>query len=314
MLQEELILIHEDVKLVELLQIENMKKFLTVAGRKRSRWGWFLRAVDGINLKIAQGEVLGLVGNPYSGVNIVGLSIMRSFFLTLGRILFQGENLGEKSKTEMEEIQKRGIFMMFSSFQYPFRPPLVEDPGHPLEMNLPLSSVTLEKIATYDPRLLVADTSISPNSNVREKILSTMKKRKKETKTSALLITQDLGAVQRTCDRIAVMYAGKIVEHAKVQTFLHKPLHPYSQSWMVYEMFMDFSDVQKLPNALFSELKITLSYSTRPTLADMAIDLTRPPPGCHFHTRCPYAEEICRKEEPPLEDVGDGRFVACHLR
>ena len=298
--------------MAELLQVENLVKWFVVAGRKRSHWRSFVRAADGVDLKIAQGEALGLIGNPYSGVNILGLSIMKSFFLTAGKILFQGEDLAEKSESEMGEIRKRGIFLMFSSFQYPFRPPLIVDPGHPLEMNLPLSSGTLERVATYDPRLLIADTSISPNSDVRKKILSIIKRRKEERKTSALLITQDLGSIRRTCDRIAVMYAGKIVEYANVQTFLHKLLHPYSQSWLIYEMFMEFSDVQKLPITLTRALKVTLSLSTR-AHADMAIDLTNPPTGCRFHTRCPYAMEICLKKEPALIDVGDEHFVACHF-
>lgn len=168
------------LELVELLRIENLRKWFPVAGRKRSHWHSFLHAVDGVDLKIAQGETVGLVGNPYSGVNVIELLIIRSFFMTTGNILFQGEDLAEKSESEMGEIRKRGIFLVFSSFQYPFRPPLIVDPGHPLEMNLPLSSRTLEKIAAYDPRLLIADTSISPHSEVREKILAIIKKRKKE--------------------------------------------------------------------------------------------------------------------------------------
>lgn len=299
--------------MVDLLNIQSLKKWFVVSGYRRggrlfgdSR---YVRAVDGVDLKIAQGEAVGLIGNPYSGTSIVGLSIMRSFSITYGKILFQGETLEDKNESEMKEIRKRGIFLMFSSFRYPFRQPLIMDPGHPLKMNLLLSPKTLERIAVYDPRLLIADTSISPSHDVREGILSVMKKCKEERKASVLLITQDLGSIARTCDRIVVMYAGKIIEHTKLQSFMREPLHPYSKSWLIYETFLEFSEVRKIPVNLAEAIGTVLPRRSK----GVAIDLTWPPSGCRFHTRCTYCMDICSKKEPALIDAGNEHFLACHL-
>ena len=110
------------------------------------------------------------------------------------------------------------------------------------------------------------------------------------------MITHDLGVVAETCDRVAVMYAGLIVEQGPVQKIFSDPLHPYTEGLL-----------SSLPGqqAVGDELR---------TIDGLVPDLIHPPAGCRFHPRCPLVEDICRKEIPELLDNGSGRAVACHLR
>jgi peptide/nickel transport system ATP-binding protein len=131
---------------------------------------------------------------------------------------------------------------------------------------------------------------------IQAQILSLMLQLKEETGTAIIMITHDLGVVAETCDQVAVMYAGLIVERGPVQAIFNEPLHPYTEG-----LLASLPGHQKAGD----ELR---------TVEGLVPDLIHPPSGCRFHPRCPIAQEVCQREVPELLEKGDGRAVACHFR
>lgn len=307
--------------MVELLEIQNLHKYFAIRGRWPSwpapSYSIYLRAVDAIySLKLAKGEFLGLMGNPYSGASIVPMIMTGAILPTAGQILFQGKRMFD-GEHEIEEIRE-DIFLMCSYFQYPFRPPFVLS-RHPLEMSLPLGEEKIKIIDEHNPKLLVADTSSPPSYSIKEEVLSVLMEKKKQRRYSCLLVTQDLGSIVRVCDRIAIMYAGKIVEYAETEEILKNPLHPYLKWALLYETLMEYTSIKSLERALGMNIAVFLTNSFRARAAqlrDMTVNLINPPTACRFHPRCPFAMDVCRLKEPVLVDVGreQAHFVACwHL-
>jgi peptide/nickel transport system ATP-binding protein len=131
---------------------------------------------------------------------------------------------------------------------------------------------------------------------IQAQILTLMLKLKNETRTAVVLITHDLGVVSEVCDRVAIMYAGLIVEEAPVQEIFKEPLHPYTRGL-----------IAAIPGRGRPGEELA-------TIAGSVPDLVQPPDGCRFHPRCPLREPVCQRHTPPLETRGDGRRVACHLK
>jgi len=146
------------------------------------------------------------------------------------------------------------------------------------------------------PMLLIADEPTTAlDVTIQAQILKLMRDLQKETGTSILLITHNLGVVAETCDRVGVMYAGVMAEIGPVRTIFKEPLHPYTQGMM-----------NSLP-------KLTTEVGRLEAITGNVPNLVRPPPGCRFHPRCPYAMDICRKEKPPIVEVKPDHFTACYL-
>jgi oligopeptide/dipeptide ABC transporter ATP-binding protein len=146
------------------------------------------------------------------------------------------------------------------------------------------------------PKLLIADEPTTAlDVTVQAQILELIRTLKKEMKTAVLLITHDLGVVAEHCERVAVMYAGKIVEKAGVLSLFARPLHPYTRALL-----------GALPRAESKKQRLEVIPGTVP-------DLLSPPPGCRFHPRCQRRIALCFAEEPPLREVEKGHEVACHL-
>ncbi|ACS33375.1 ABC transporter ATP-binding protein [Thermococcus gammatolerans] len=147
-----------------------------------------------------------------------------------------------------------------------------------------------------DPKILIADEPTTAlDVTVQAQILDLMNKLKKEYNTTVILITHNMGVVAEMADRVAVMYAGKIVEIGSVDQIFKNPLHPYTKGLL-----------RAVPNPLAKIERLEAIPGTVP-------NLITPPKGCRFHPRCPYATEICRKEVPKLKEIEPGHFVACHL-
>jgi peptide/nickel transport system ATP-binding protein len=148
-----------------------------------------------------------------------------------------------------------------------------------------------------NPELLIADEpGTALDVIVQAQVLSVMEELRKKLNLSVMLITHDLSIIADTCDKAAIMYAGKIVEHADVSDIFEEPLHPYTKGL-----------IHAFPNIKSAKTKISSIPGTPP-------DLLNPPSGCRFHPRCAYAKIICRKQEPPLRKMkGEEHFVACYL-
>ncbi|RLE77407.1 MAG: ABC transporter ATP-binding protein, partial [Thermoprotei archaeon] len=143
------------------------------------------------------------------------------------------------------------------------------------------------------PKLLIADEPTTAlDVIVQDQILDLLKELRNRQKTSILFITHDLSVVADIADKVIIMYAGKIMEIGSVEQIYYSTLHPYTQGLL--------KSIPKIGNS--GDLY---------TIPGNPPDMLNPPPGCRFHPRCPFAEEKCRKEEPPLIEVSEGHYVAC---
>ncbi len=196
---------------------------------------------------------------------------------------------------DQTEARKRAM-EMFSLVRLPDPNGLLRKYPHELSGGQ-LQRVMIAMALSCQPELLIADEPTTAlDVTIQAQILTLMLGLKEKTRTAIMLITHDLGVVAEICDRVAIMYAGRIVEEASVNDVFHRPLHPYTEGLM--------ASIPGRGNR-GEDLK---------TIRGMVPNLTHLPAGCHFHPRCPLAEGICRQESPVLNERQDGHKVSCHLR
>ena len=316
-----------------LLSIRNLKThFHTEEG--------IVEALDGVNLDIMRGETLGLVGETGCGKSVTALSVMRLIpsppgKIIAGEILFEGENLLDKSPEEMRQIRGRKISMIFQDPTTSLNPVytigdqvgeairLHHDTNKALTWERMVEALKLVRIADAEeratnyphqfsggmrqrvmiammlscwPALLIADEpTTSLDVTIQAQVLLLMEELQRELNMSILLITHNLGVVAETCDRVGVMYSGNVIELADVETLFEAPKHPYTQGLL--------GSVPR-PDRDLEDLAI---------IPGSVPSLINPPPGCRFHPRCSYAKEICRHEKPKELMVEKAHMVACHL-
>lgn len=297
-------------------------------------------AVDGVNLYIKRGETLGVVGESGCGKSVTSLSIMRLIptppgKIVEGEILFEGQDLVKKSEAEMRKIRGNDISMIFQEPMTSLNPvytigdqiaeaiqlhqglnrkdaidkaiemlrlvgiPLperrVKEYPHQLSGGM-RQRVMIAMALSCNPKLLIADEPTTAlDVTIQAQILELMKKLKRDLGMAIMLITHDLGVVAEMCERVVVMYGGKVVEEGDVVSIFKNPLHPYTEGLLRSVPRMD-EDVEKLH-----------------VIEGVVPNPLHLPKGCRFHPRCPYAVDRCKEEQPQLEQVAPGRFVACIL-
>jgi peptide/nickel transport system ATP-binding protein len=314
-----------------LLQIKDLEvRYATRAG--------LVKAVDKVSLEVQSGETLGLVGESGCGKSTLGFSILRLIRppgeIVGGHIVFDGEDLLQKTEQEMIQIRGKRLAMIFQDPMTCLNPlqriddhftetvrvhekdvsvkeahqraaALVDKLGiiasrltdYPHQLSGGMRQRIMIGLAlVLNSDLIIADEpTTSLDVIVEAQILELMRELKASFHLAMILITHNMGIVAELADRIAVMYAGKLVEVAKAVELYDKPLHPYTQGLL-----------KSIPN-------ISLEAQKLETMPGSPPDLIEPPPGCRFHPRCPHVMEKCSRVEPPMTEVENGHRAACWL-
>ena len=314
-----------------LLEAKDIKKYFPVKKKWFTRGPRkTVKAVDGISLQIFRGEALGLIGESGCGKSTFSRVVMHLIPPTEGQVFYNGKPVTGKDIMEF----RRRVQMVFQDPYSSLDPrmnvrDIIEEPLR-VHTNLSaegklavvkkvleqieLPAETLEKyphefsggqrqrigiarVLVTDPELLVCDEPVSAlDVSIQASILNLFKQMQRERGLSYLFISHDLSVVKHLCDRIAVMYLGRIVELAEKKELFANTLHPYTQALM--------SAIPAIRAANRGK-KIRLQGEP-PSPID-------PPSGCAFHVRCPYAEKICAEQVPSLRDMGGGHMAACHF-
>ena len=315
------------------LEVEGLKKYFPVRRGLLKRTRAEIRAVDGVSFALEPGETLCLVGESGSGKSTVARLVLRLIEPTEGSVRLDGHDITRLGREEMRPWRKR----MQIVFQDPYaslnpRMTAGQIVAEPLE-NYPDASgprhaervarlfervglrpdtvgnypfefsggqrqrLGLARALALNPSLIVADEPVSAlDVSVQAQVLNLMMDLQEDLKLVYLFISHDLGVVEHIGHRVAVMYLGRIVEIAGKEELFARPLHPYTRALLA---------AAPIPDPRAKKERIVLEGDVPSAIA--------PPSGCHFHTRCPFAFERCRKEEPVLRDAGGGRRFSCHL-
>lgn len=315
------------------LEVEGLKKYFPLRRGLLKRTRAEVRAVDGVSFALKPGETLCLVGESGSGKSTVGRLVLRLIDPTEGSVRLDGHDITRLGREEMRPWRKR----MQIVFQDPYaslnpRMTAGRIVAEPLE-NYPDGSgakhaervarlfervglradtvgkypfefsggqrqrIGLARALALNPSLIVADEPVSAlDVSVQAQVLNLMMDLQEDLKLAYLFISHDLGVVEHIGHRVAVMYLGRIVEIAGKEELFARPLHPYTRALLA---------AAPVPNPRARKERIVLEGDVPSPIA--------PPPGCHFHTRCPFAFQRCRTEEPVLRDGGGGRRFSCHL-
>ncbi len=320
--------------MTEVLRVEGLKKHFPVRRGVLQRVAGQIKAVDGVSFAIQAGETLCLVGESGCGKSTVGKTILRLQEPTGGQIWLGGTEVTTLDEQAMH-VHRRQVQMVFQDPYSSLNPRmrvgqivaeplenygLADDGNRDRQVAQLLEKVGLRPDAmqrfpfefsggqrqrlgiaralALNPRLIVADEPVSAlDVSVQAQVLNLLMDLQEEFGLAYLFVSHDLGVVEHIGHRIAVMYLGRIVELSTRDRIFGHPLHPYTEALMAAAPIA-------APRARRERLVIE---------GDVPSPMN-PPPGCHFHTRCPYAEARCRVDDPPLQEVAPGHVVACHFR
>ncbi len=310
-----------------LLEVKNLKKYFDTPNGK-------LHAVDDVSFAIKRGKTLGIVGESGCGKSTTGRVILRLLEATDGEIMYEGKNIRNLGKEEMRALRKE----MQIIFQDPFssldpRMTVSEIIEEPIKLNkiitdktkrfervlelMDLVGLSRRLINTYpheldggrrqrigiaralalNTKFIVCDEPVSAlDVSIQAQILNLMNELQQKLGLTYIFITHDLSVVNHFSDDIAVMYLGKLIEKAPAEMLFDNPIHPYTQALL--------SAIPRPSLDRKMEKIILKGEITSPI---------NPEPVCRFANRCNYAQDICRSQEPQLEEVAPGHFVSCHL-
>ncbi len=316
------------------LEVSGLKKHFAIKKGILRRTTGHVFAVDGVSFSIGHGETLGLVGESGCGKSTVGRTILRLIEPTDGSIKLAGADITRLNKAALRPHRRQ----MQIIFQDPYssldpRMSAGDIVGEPLRVhriargndkrarvaalfdrvglrkahmdNYPhqfsggqRQRIGIARALALRPKLIIADEPVSAlDVSIQAQVLNLMMDLQGELGLTYLFISHNLAVVEHISHRIAVMYLGRIVEYTDKKTLFTQPLHPYTESLLLAVPVPD--------PAIKREKRVLQGDVPSPV---------KPPSGCHFHTRCPYAVERCKVESPALREVRPDHLVACHLR
>lgn len=317
-----------------ILEVKGLKKYFPI--NTKDNKGLFVKAIDGIDFYIREGETLGLVGESGSGKSTTAYNVIGMYGSTEGEMYYKGKDITKKASERSLDLKKE-IQIVF------------QDPGTTLNpqrsvrsiLSLPLKIHGLDDKKNLDkqiidllkvvelpaeyihkypsalaggerqmlaiaramatkPSLVILDEPTSSlDVSVQAKIINMLLRLQKANNLSYLFITHDMSLMRNTADRIAIMYLGKISEIAPTELFFKEPKHPYTQ--MLLSAIPVVSEEEE-------KLKIAKIKSVGEIPSPVNV-----PKGCSFNTRCPYSKEICFEIDPEMKEVNDEHFVRCHF-
>ena len=320
-----------------LLKIDNLKMhFPIMCGVIFQRQVGAIKAVDGLNFSMFKGETLGLVGESGCGKSTTGRAILQLYRPTDGNVVFEGKDLTKTSGEELRKMRRR-MQMIFQDPYASLNPRMTVGSiiSEPLEVHGIGSNrkerqervqdllkrvnlnpyfvnryphefsggqrqrIGIARALAVNPAFIVCDEPISAlDVSIQAQIINLLEDLQEELGLTYLFIAHDLSVVRHISDRIAVMYLGKIVELADRDALYANPMHPYTQALL---------SAVPIPDPVIE------SKRQRIILEGDVPSPANPPKGCHFNTRCPRVMDVCRQQEPPFKDYGDGHYAACFL-
>jgi oligopeptide transport system ATP-binding protein len=313
------------------LEVRNLKKYFLPRKIILKNNTAAVRAVDGISFTLKEGETLGLVGESGCGKSTAARTLLRLPPPTSGSVHFKGKNLAYLSETDLRNLRKE----MQIIFQDPFSSinprrkigDVLREPFaiHGFKENVSeavmglldqvglssdyvnryshemsggqLQRVGIARAIALNPTLVIADEPVSAlDVSIQAQIINLMMDLREKLGIAFIFISHDMSIVEYFCDRVAVMYLGKIVEIASSEEIYKRPEHPYTQAL-----------INAVPGMESGQKKQKLKVR-----GDMP-DPSNPPQGCSFHSRCPLKEKQCEEMEPTLKEIAPGHEVACFL-
>jgi len=317
-----------------LLEVRGLKKHFPIHKGVFSHVSGYVYAVDGVSFSIGRGETLGLVGESGCGKSTVGRTVLKLLEPTAGKITVRGADVTDLDAGQMLPYRRQ----MQMIYQDPYaslnprmsagdivgEPLAIHRVAGPAERKERVAQlfervglrpeamkayphefsggqrqrIGIARALALSPELIVGDEPVSAlDVSIQAQILNLLMELQEEYHLSYLFVAHDLAVVEHISDRVAVMYLGRIVETTDKTTLFEAPLHPYTE-------------------ALLSAVPIPQASARRRNRVILTGDVPspiNPPPGCHFHTRCPYAMKRCRNEAPALREVRPGHWASCHL-
>lgn len=320
-----------------LLEVENLVKYFSITGGIFGKEVARLHAVDGISFSLKKGKTLGLVGESGCGKSTLGRAILKLIEPNSGRIIFNQIEINKLTQKQLRPLRKD----MQIIFQDPFaslnpRMSIREILSEPFEIHglyknkkereevirnlikeVGLSPDSIDRYPhefsggqrqrigiaraiALKPQIIVCDEPVSAlDVSIQSQILNLMVDLRDKYNLSYIFIAHDLAVIEHISDDVAVMYLGKIVEHTSAENLYKKPIHPYTRAL-----------ISSIPRHDVVEKR------ERQVLQGDVPSPLKPPSGCRFHTRCPFAKDICTQQEPKLENFGsedNAHLVACHF-